>query len=52
MRTISFLLAFALILAGPTLAGSPDGRLPGVGTFAYQGSLIVAADSSVVVATR
>jgi hypothetical protein len=34
MRTISFILAFAFILAGPSIAGSSD-SLPGVGTFAY-----------------
>ena len=39
MRTISFILAFAFILAGPSMAGSSDGSLPGVGTFAYSGAL-------------
>jgi hypothetical protein len=38
MRTLSFILAFAFVLAGPSLAGSPDNSLPGVGTFAYSGS--------------
>jgi hypothetical protein len=38
MRTTSFILAFAFILAGPSMAGSSDQRLPGVGTFAYNGS--------------
>ena len=38
MRTISFILAFAFILAGPSMAGSSDQHLPGVGTFAYHGS--------------
>lgn len=52
MRTLSFLLAFALVLAGPTLAGSPDGRLPGFGTFAYNGSPIVTAALSTFVAAR
>ena len=52
MRTLSFLLAFAAVLAGPTLAGSPDGSLPGFGAFAYNGSPIVTAASSVVVAVR
>lgn len=50
MRILSFLLAF--ILAGPTLAGSPDGSLPGFGTFAYNGSPIVTAAPSIVVAAR
>jgi hypothetical protein len=37
MRTTSFILAFAFILAGPSMAGSSDQDLPGVGTFAYNG---------------
>ena len=41
MRTISFILAFAFILAGPSMAGSSDQHLPGVGTFAYNGSPVV-----------
>jgi hypothetical protein len=45
MRTISFILAFAFILAGPSMAGSPDSSLPGVGTFFYTtASTIVAAN--------
>jgi hypothetical protein len=52
MRTLNFALAFALVLAGTTLAGSHDGSLPGIGTFAYGGATTVAAASSVVVATR
>ncbi len=38
MRTISFILAFAFVLAGPSLAGSSDNSLPGIGTFSYNGS--------------
>ena len=38
MRTLSFILAFAFVLAGPSMAGSADQTLPGVGTFAYNGS--------------
>ena len=40
MRTLSFILAFAFVLAGPSMAGSPDSNLPGIGTFAYNGSPI------------
>jgi hypothetical protein len=40
MRTLSFILAFAFIAAGSSIAGSPDSVLPGVGTFAYAGSPI------------
>jgi hypothetical protein len=35
MRTTSFILAFAFILAGPSMAGSSDNGLPGIGTFSY-----------------
>jgi hypothetical protein len=52
MRTLSFLLAFAVVLARPTLAGPPDGSLPGFGTFAYNGSPIVTAGLSTFVAAR
>ena len=38
MRATSFILALAFILAGPSMAGSSDQYLPGVGTFAYNGS--------------
>jgi hypothetical protein len=38
MRTISFILGFALLLAGPSIAGSSDGSLPGIGTFSYNSS--------------
>ena len=46
MRTLSFILAFAFVVVGPSLAGTSDGGLPGIGTFAYSGSpqaLIIAA---------
>jgi hypothetical protein len=53
MRTLSFFLAFALVLAGPSIAGSTDSQLPGVGTFAYTGSPIApAASQGMVVAAR
>jgi len=43
MRTFSFILAFAFVLAGPSMAGSADQALPGVGTFAYNGSPVATA---------
>jgi len=53
MRTLSFLLAIAFVLAGPSIAGSLDGALPGIGTFAYHGSPIVtSAPEPIVVAAR
>jgi hypothetical protein len=53
MQTLSFILAFAFILAGPTIAGSSDSSLPGIGTFAYNGSPIaVSAPQTMIVAAR
>jgi hypothetical protein len=53
MRTLSFILAFAFVLAGPSLAGSSDNGLPGIGTFAYNGSPVVAsAPQAMLVAAR
>ena len=53
MRTTSFILAFAFILAGPSMAGSSDQRLPGVGTFAYNGSPVaMPASQPMVVAAN
>ena len=40
MRTLSFIIAFVSVLAGPSLAGSADHDLPGIGTFIYCGSPI------------
>jgi hypothetical protein len=53
MRTLSFILAFAFVLAGLSMAGSSDRSPPGIGTFAYNGSPIVTvAPQSMVVAAR
>jgi len=41
MRALSYIIALVFVLTGPSLAGSADGDLPGVGTFAYCGSPIV-----------
>ena len=41
MRTLSFILAFAFVLAGPSMAGSSENMMPGIGTFAYNGSPIM-----------
>ena len=46
-------LAWAFVLAGPSMAGLSDNTLPGVGTFAYSGSPIVtSAREAIVVAVR
>jgi hypothetical protein len=50
MRTISFILAFAFILAGPSIAGSSDGGLPGIGSFSYNGAALNAAQVMVIAA--
>jgi hypothetical protein len=52
MRTLSLILAFAFVLAGPSIAGSSDTGLPGVGTFAYNGSQVTVAPHALVVAAR
>jgi hypothetical protein len=53
MRTLSFILAFAFVLIGPSMAGSSEGGLPGIGTFAYNGSPIATgAPPTVLVASR
>ncbi len=41
MRALSYVIALVFVLAGPSLAGSAERDLPGVGTFAYCGSPIV-----------
>jgi hypothetical protein len=53
MPTSSLILAFAFVLAGPSMAGSSAGNLPGAGTFAYSGSPIATATAqAIIVATR
>jgi hypothetical protein len=53
MRTISFILAFAFILAGPSMAGSSENGLPGIGTFSYSGSPVtVSTPRSMLVAAN
>jgi len=53
MRSLSFIiLALGFVLAGSSMAGSADGNLPGVGTFAYDGPPIAGSIQAVVVAAR
>jgi hypothetical protein len=53
MRTLSFILAFAFVLAGPSLADPTDNSLPGIGTFAYSGSALSASSAqAILVAAR
>jgi len=51
MRTFSFMLAFAFVLA-PSMAGLADSGLPGIGTFAYSGSIAPSAPQTLVVAAN
>jgi len=37
MRALSYMIALVLLLSAPSLAGSADRDLPGVGTFTYCG---------------
>jgi hypothetical protein len=43
MRTMSLILALGLafVMAGSSMAGTPDNGLPGIGTFSYNGSPVV-----------
>ena len=42
MRALSYItIALAFVLTGPSLAGSADRDMPGVGTFTYCGSPVV-----------
>jgi hypothetical protein len=52
MRILSFILAFAFVLAGPSMAGSSENTLPGIGTFAYNGPAPASALQAIVVAAR
>jgi hypothetical protein len=53
MRTFSFILAFAFVLVGPSMAGTLDNGLPGIGTFAYSGAPVaVSVPQMMVVAAR
>lgn len=41
MRALSYMIALGFVLTGPSLAGSSDRDMPGVGTFTYCGSPVV-----------
>jgi len=51
MRTVSFILAFAFVIAGSSMAGPAESGLPGVGTFSYNGTP-VAPSQTLIVAAR
>jgi hypothetical protein len=50
MRTLGYIIVFVAFLAGPSMAGSPDRDMPGIGTFTYCGSPIVTPAPAVVAA--
>ena len=50
MRTVSFIFAFAMLFLGPSMAGTSDSGLPGVGTFAYGGSVGAQGQPNVLMA--
>lgn len=52
MRRLSFLLAFGLLLAGPSIAGSVERSLPGSGAFAYNGPSLLSVAPIQVATTR
>ncbi len=52
MRPLSYVIAVVLLLGGPSLAGSADRDLPGIGTFSYNGSPIAAPAPPVMVAAN
>jgi hypothetical protein len=41
MRALSYMIALVFVLTGPSMAGSADRDMPGVGTFIYCGSPLV-----------
>ena len=43
MRALSYVIALVFVLTGPSMAGSADRDLPGVGTFTYCGTPIAAS---------
>ena len=44
MRAVSYIIALVFVLIGPSLAGSADRDMPGVGTFTYCGSPVVTVE--------
>ena len=48
MRALSYVIALVFVLSGPSLAGSADRDMPGVGTFTYCGSPIVTPAPDVI----
>ncbi|SDP41754.1 hypothetical protein [Afipia sp. GAS231] len=50
MRVLSYMFALVFFLTGPSMAGSADRDMPGVGTFAYCGSPVVTPAPAIMAA--
>jgi hypothetical protein len=50
MRALNYIVALVFVLTGPSLAGSADRDLPGIGTFTYCGSPILTPGPQIMVA--
>jgi hypothetical protein len=50
MRALSYIIAVVFVLTGPSLAGSADSDVPGVGIFTYCGSPVVTPAPEIVAA--
>lgn len=51
MRALSYMIALVFVLTGPSMAGSADRDMPGVGTFTYCGSPVATAAPEIVADT-
>ena len=51
MRFASLILAFAFLFGGPSLAGSTDGGLPHIGSFAFNSEPVPASPTTLAVAS-
>jgi hypothetical protein len=50
MRALSYMIALVFVLTGPSMAGSVDQDLPGVGTFTCCGTPVVTSAPTLVAA--
>ena len=50
MRALSYIIAIVVLLSGPSMAGSTENDLPGIGSFGYNGSSIVTQIPAVMAA--
>lgn len=50
MRALSYVIALVFVLTEPSMAGSADRDLPGVGTFTYCGTPVSTAAPKLIAA--